>query len=61
MSGTFLDTNHIDWFGLVGFYDISTIVGNAKSYLYIYIKYIYDLLTHFMTFLDEPELFFAHC
>ena len=29
------------WFGLVGFYSISTIVGfHAKSCLYIYIKYI---------------------
>ena len=68
------------WFGLVGFYGISTIVGylmpnpfytyilniymiwfgwvlwhinhcrlfNAKSFLYIYIKYIYHLETHFV-------------
>ena len=30
------------WFGWVGFYGISTIVGlfNAKSSLYVYIKYI---------------------
>ena len=32
---------------------------NAKSFLYIYIRYIYMICRH-ITFLNKPELIFAH-
>ena len=86
------------WFGLVGFYGISNIVGylmpnplyiymsihvyriymiwfglvlghinhcrlfNAKFSIYIYIKFVYKVFSHILliTYLSEPELFFAH-
>ena len=47
-SSSFIYIEYI-WFGLVGFYGISTIVDffNAKSSLYIYIKYIWFGLVGF--------------
>ena len=46
---------------LVGFYDISTIVGYLMpSPLYTYIKYMICKQILLITFLEELELFFAH-
>ena len=49
------------WFGLVGFYGISTIVGVLMlDALYTFIvKYIYVYALSII-FLNEPEFFIAH-
>ena len=52
------------WFGLVGFYGISTVVGYLMpNPLYTGTLNIYIICKHilYMTFVNEPELFFAHC
>ena len=51
-------------FRLVGFYGTSTIVGYLMpNHVYPYILDIYMICKHILeiSFLNEPELFFAHC
>ena len=46
-----------DWFGLVGFYGISTIMGYLMpNPVYTYIRYVF--CKHILRFLNEPELIF---
>ena len=58
-----LNTYGLVWFGLVGFHDISTIVDYLMpNSLYTYILNIYMICKHILliTFLNKPELFYAH-
>ena len=53
--------NKYMWFGLGWFYGLSTIVTYLMQnllYTYIYFKYIYNLLNHFVNILNQAELMF---